>query len=148
MMPGLISGAARNEVKDQAIHLLDKLGLTERMHHRIGEMSGGEQQRVAFARLLVHAPRWVFLDEATAALDPESEARVMSVFEDVLAASTVLSIGHRPSLERFHHRTLHLVANPDGARLRRRSHAPLSSGWLARLRDVVRRGRRGSVRPR
>ncbi len=127
--------------------LLPRLDRAERWDRWL---SLGEQQRVAFARLLVHAPRWVFLDEATAALDPESEARVMSVFEDVLAASTVLSIGHRPSLERFHHRTLHLVANPDGARLRRRSHAPLSSGWLARLRDVVRRGRRGrrgTVRP-
>jgi putative ATP-binding cassette transporter len=83
-------------------------------------LSLGEQQRLAFARLLLHKPGWVFLDEATAALDSASEARVMSIFDSELAGAAVISIGHQPSLGRFHARTLELVASVSGARLRRK----------------------------
>ena len=78
-------------------------------------LSLGQQQLVGFARLLLHEPRWVFLDEATSALDEVSQQRVMSIFASELADATVLSIGHRPGLESFHTRTLHLVRTPDGA---------------------------------
>ena len=52
-------------------------------------LSLGEQQRLAFARLLLHKPKWVFLDEATAALDADSEARAMSIFDAELADASV-----------------------------------------------------------
>jgi putative ATP-binding cassette transporter len=81
-------------------------------------LSLGQQQLIGFARLLLHKPAWVFLDEATSALDEISQRRAMSIFDAELAGATVLSIGHRPGLERFHTRTLHLVRTPDGARLR------------------------------
>jgi putative ATP-binding cassette transporter len=80
-------------------------------------LSLGQQQLVAFARLLLHRPAWVFLDEATSALDEVSQRRVMSIFDGELRDATLLSIGHRPGLEVFHTRTLHLVRTPDGAML-------------------------------
>jgi putative ATP-binding cassette transporter len=64
----------------------------------------------------------VFLDEATSALDELSQKRVMSIFDHELAGATVVSIGHRPGLEAFHPRVLHLVRSPLGATLR---HGPV-----------------------
>ena len=80
-------------------------------------LSLGQQQLVGFARLLLHRPRWVFLDEATSALDEVNQRRVMSIFDHELGGASVISIGHRPGLEAFHTRTLHLVRTPDGAML-------------------------------
>jgi putative ATP-binding cassette transporter len=105
-------------------------------------MSLGQQQRLAFGRVLLHKPRWVFLDEATAALDEENQRRVMSIFDEELADSSIFSIGHRPGLEDFHKRTLQLVGGPTGARLHRKeppSHA-------RRLRDIMKQILR-EVRP-
>src|SRR3546814_18292908 len=65
----------------------------------------------------LHRRSWVFRDEATSALDEVSQRRVMSIFDHELSGATVLSIGHRPGLEAFHTRTLHLVRTPEGAML-------------------------------
>ncbi|HZD54092.1 MAG TPA: ABC transporter ATP-binding protein/permease, partial [Woeseiaceae bacterium] len=78
-------------------------------------LSVGQQQRVAFARVLLHRPRWVFMDEATSALDEESQASMLSLFETELVDASVLSIGHRPGLEGFHTRTLHIHKTEEGA---------------------------------
>jgi len=80
-------------------------------------LSLGQQQLIAFARLLLHEPSWVFLDEGTSALDELSQRRVMSIFDHELSNASVLSIGHRPGLEKFHTRVLHLVRTPRGATL-------------------------------
>jgi vitamin B12/bleomycin/antimicrobial peptide transport system ATP-binding/permease protein len=80
-------------------------------------LSLGQQQLVAFARLLLHQPAWIFLDEATSALDELSQRRAMSIFDRELNQATVLSIGHRPGLEQFHTRVLHLVRTPAGTTL-------------------------------
>ena len=88
-------------------------------------LSLGEQQRLAFARLLLHRPRWVFLDEATAALDEANQAAMLGLFGEELAGTGLVSIGHRPGLDAFHDRTLTLVRARDGARLQaRRKRAP------------------------
>ena len=71
-------------------------------------LSGGEQQRIAFARLLIHRPDIVIMDEATAALDVPSQDSMMELFRDELAAATVVSVGHRPELEEYHNRKLSL----------------------------------------
>ncbi|NYZ11496.1 ABC transporter ATP-binding protein/permease [Azospirillum sp. RWY-5-1] len=69
-------------------------------------LSGGEQQRIAFARVLLHRPAWLFMDEATSACDPETEARLYGLLRERLPGTTVVSIGHRTSLTAFHDRLL------------------------------------------
>lgn len=69
-------------------------------------LSGGEQQRVAFARVLLHAPDFVFLDEATSALDPELETRLYTALVQSLPRSAIVSVAHRPDLARFHDHVL------------------------------------------
>jgi putative ATP-binding cassette transporter len=65
-------------------------------------LSLGEQQRLGIARALLHAPQYLFLDEATASLDEPSEARLYRLLEEKLPATTIVSIGHRSTLEAFH----------------------------------------------
>jgi len=98
-------------------------------------LSLGQQQRVAFARLILHKPRWVFMDEATSALDDDNQASMLSLFENELAGASVLSIGHRPGLEEFHTRTLHIRKTGEGAVLLARPRPPQKSFgiWLRRL---------------
>ncbi|MBX8537597.1 ABC transporter ATP-binding protein/permease [Pseudomonas cichorii] len=69
-------------------------------------LSPGEQQRVAFARALLFAPKWLYLDEATSAMDEEDEAALYQALIDERPDMTILSIGHRSSLKRFHDRYL------------------------------------------
>ncbi len=69
-------------------------------------LSGGEQQRVAFARALLQRPDWLFLDEATSALDEPSESALYRLLAERLPGTTVVSIGHRSSLAAFHPRRL------------------------------------------
>ena len=79
-------------------------------------LSGGEKQRLAFARILLHNPDIVVLDEATAALDTKSQVKLMELLVD-RTDSTLLSVGHRPELEAFHTRKIELEKHTDGARL-------------------------------
>jgi vitamin B12/bleomycin/antimicrobial peptide transport system ATP-binding/permease protein len=71
-------------------------------------LSGGEQQRIGFARLLVMQPDIVIMDEATAALDAASQDAMMELFRDELARVTLISVGHRSELEEYHDRKLTL----------------------------------------
>jgi putative ATP-binding cassette transporter len=65
-------------------------------------LSGGELQRVAIARALLAKPNWLFLDEATASLDPESEMEIYRMLRTHLPNATLVSIAHRPSVAGFH----------------------------------------------
>lgn len=80
-------------------------------------LSGGEKQRLAIARILLHNPDIVVLDEATAALDPTSQDDLMALLVERAPDTTIVSVGHRPELERFHTRKLTLARRREGARL-------------------------------
>ncbi|HKH69367.1 MAG TPA: ATP-binding cassette domain-containing protein, partial [Reyranella sp.] len=110
-------------------HLRGRLGEEERWEHIL---SGGEQQRVAFARVLIQRPDWVFMDEATSALDEAGQANIMRLLAEDLPDTAVISIGHRPGLETFHSRELVLEPGEEGANLRARA-------GERGLRDIYRR---------
>ena len=78
-------------------------------------LSGGEQQRLAFARALLLRPDWLFLDEATASLDPRSEADLYRTLQRQLPASTIVSIAHRESVAQFHDRQITVTRQPGQA---------------------------------
>jgi putative ATP-binding cassette transporter len=75
-------------------------------------LSGGEQQRVAFARALINRPEWLFLDEASSALPEQAQADLYALLRDRLPQTTLVSIGHRDSLAQFHERRLRWEVTP------------------------------------
>jgi putative ATP-binding cassette transporter len=81
--------------------------------HWTNILSGGEQQRLAVARALIFKPDWLFLDEATASLDEPMEAEVYRQLKERLPSTTIISIGHRPSLRRWHDRQIELKRPPE-----------------------------------
>ncbi|MGH6742846.1 MAG: ABC transporter ATP-binding protein/permease, partial [Bradyrhizobium sp.] len=85
----------------------------DRQEHWNRILSLGEQQRLGIARALLHTPNFLFLDEATASLDEPSEAALYRVLADKLPGTTVISIGHRATLEAFHQRKTSLVREGD-----------------------------------
>lgn len=85
--------------------LADELDVVEDWARRL---SPGEQQRLAFARLLLHKPDWVFLDESTSSLDPHSEGRLYELLISRLPHAAVISVAHRSSVARFHGHALEI----------------------------------------
>lgn len=95
-----ISDYSAKERKDRAIECLNMVGLEKRIHHRPGELSGGEQQRVAIARAVAHRPDIIFADEPTSALDTAMSIQVVKIFKDMVQQHglTVLMTTHDPSM--------------------------------------------------
>ncbi len=105
---------ARDPTTEELEIALRRCGLAH-LVHRLDEedrwdklLSGGEQQRIGFVRLLVQKPDIVILDEATAALDVDTQASIMGLFRHELGHATLISVGHRPELAEFHNRRLSL----------------------------------------
>jgi putative ATP-binding cassette transporter len=115
--------AAEDFSLEQIGEALDKVGLGH-LKDKIEEdapwdqtLSGGEKQRLAFARLFLHNPDIIVLDEATSALDAKSQDKMMELMTRELPRATVVSVAHRAELEAFHSRKIVLERHRGGARL-------------------------------
>lgn len=117
MMPGLISvrreayGVKLKEIKEKAEKLLDEMGLSERKEHRPGELSGGEQQRVAVARALILGPKVVLADEPTGNLDTAMGEDLFNLLISLNREKglTFVIVTHNESLSKRCHRTIRMV---------------------------------------
>ena len=95
-------------------------------------LSGGEQQRLAFARVLIHPPDILIMDEPTASLDELSQFRMMEYMRDLLPDAMVIHAGHRPGLERFHDREIFLRREPNGGPATTQDHPTPARDFIAR----------------
>ena len=101
--------AADGSFSDEAVHqALEGVGLSalapllDEDQPWSQRLSGGEQQRLAIARALLQRPDWLFMDEATASLDPEAESELYGTLRRSLPDTTIISIAHRPAVAAFH----------------------------------------------
>jgi lipoprotein-releasing system ATP-binding protein len=111
MLPALIARLPRREARDRAAAALAEVGLGDRLNHRPGEMSGGEQQRVAVARALMNGPKVILADEPTGNLDPKTSQVVYDLFLQLQATRGIafLIATHNPDLARRADRIYRLV---------------------------------------
>jgi len=113
MIPGLISGRPRREMEKRASALLEEVGLLSRATHRPGELSGGEQQRVAVARALALDPKLVLADEPTGNLDTATSDAIHDLFFQINRehGTTIIVVTHNPT---FAERMPRVVRMKDG----------------------------------
>jgi lipoprotein-releasing system ATP-binding protein len=113
MMPALINGTSKNEALAAARSILAEVGLGHRVTHKPGELSGGEQQRVAVARALVLQPQLLLADEPTGNLDMKTSDSIHELFEE-LHHSRGLSIMVVTHNERLAAKTMRQIRLLDG----------------------------------
>jgi putative ATP-binding cassette transporter len=108
--PAPVEGMTDDQITDalSACELPQLVDRLDESQHWAQSLSPGEQQRIAFARALLVKPDWLFLDEASSALDEATETRLYQMLPQRLPTTTVVSIGHRPSLRAFHQRQVEL----------------------------------------
>jgi lipoprotein-releasing system ATP-binding protein len=111
MMPGLICGERERDLIPKAASILEEVGLAERTTHRPGELSGGEQQRVAVARALIMNPDVLLADEPTGNLDPETGQEIEVLLRNLneLRKTTLIVVTHKESLAKTMTRRVGLV---------------------------------------
>src|SRR5262249_17059256 len=108
--PGWIAGSRKKDVERRALELLQGLGVGHRVENKPGELSGGEQQRVAVARALINRPDIVFADEPTGNLDTANAKELHQLFFDLRKQfqQTFLIVTHNEELATMSDRVLHM----------------------------------------
>jgi lipoprotein-releasing system ATP-binding protein len=111
MLPALIARRPAREARERAAASLAAVGLGDRLRHRPGELSGGEQQRVAVARALINGPQLILADEPTGNLDPKTSEVIYDLFEQLQAERGIafLIATHNPDLARRAERGYRIV---------------------------------------
>ncbi len=98
-LPMVYAEISSKERKKRALNALERVGLSDRVHHKPNEMSGGQKQRVAIARALVNNPAIILADEPTGNLDSTSGEEVMAVFQDLNKEGvTIILVTHEPDI--------------------------------------------------
>ena len=103
-----VVGAREREIRERVPYVLDLVGLSSKEHRHPGELSGGEQQRLAIARALINNPSTIIADEPTGNLDPQMSYEIMSLLQEINnLGTTMLVVTHAKDLvERFNKRTI------------------------------------------
>lgn len=110
-LPLLLRGDRARAARAQALGMLDMAGLAGRVHAFPHQMSGGEMQRAAIARALVHGPKLLLADEPTGNLDSDNAARVLSLLQKIASQglATLIIVTHSPEAAAFAHRQIPMM---------------------------------------
>ena len=109
-LPLIYAGVSPRERRKRAKEMLERVGLSDRMHHYPNQLSGGQQQRVAIARALVGNPSILLADEPTGALDQKTGRQVMALFEELnREGRTVIMITHDMNIAAYAKRVVHII---------------------------------------
>jgi putative ABC transport system ATP-binding protein len=108
-LPLIYAGKGRNERTRTASHVLEQVGLADRMHHKPNELSGGQRQRVAVARALVNQPSIILADEPTGNLDSKTSYEIMGLFAELhRQGQTIILVTHEEDIAQYAHRIIRL----------------------------------------
>ena len=108
-LPLIYSGINKKERTERAAAVLDKVKLSDRMHHKPNELSGGQCQRVAIARALINDPAIILADEPTGNLDSKTSYEIMDILGKIHAdGNTIILVTHEEDISHFAHRVIRL----------------------------------------
>jgi len=109
MLPLVYAGVHRTDREQKALIALEKVGLSDRVHHRPNELSGGQRQRVAVARALVNNPSIILADEPTGNLDSATSEDIMKLFQEIHRnGNTVIIVTHENDIAEYAQRIIRL----------------------------------------
>ncbi len=109
-LPLIYAGATAAERKERALLALERVGLSDRIHHKPSELSGGQKQRVAIARALVTNPGILLADEPTGALDSKTGVDIMRLFDELhQEGNTIILITHEQEIADYANRNIHIL---------------------------------------
>ena len=108
-LPLVYNGTSKKRRIEQALEMLNRVGLSERSHHKPNELSGGQGQRVAIARALVNTPSIILADEPTGNLDSKTSVEIMEIFGKIHSeGNTVILVTHEEDIANYAHRVIRL----------------------------------------